>query len=77
MAKLKTTKKTQTNNLKRHIKTFWKLLALGVFLIFFIFLLASWGVFGQLPDETSLENPEKNLATKIIGSDGVILREVL
>ena len=46
MAKRKTIKKTQTNNLKRHIKTFWKLLALGVFFVFFIFLLASWGVFG-------------------------------
>ncbi len=74
MAKRKTTKKkTQTNSPKRHIKTFWKLLALGVFLLFFIFLLASWGVFGELPDETSLENPEKNLATEIIGSDGVTL----
>ena len=74
MAKRKTTKKgTQTNNLKRHIKTFWKLLALGVFLFFLLFLLASWGVFGELPDETSLENPEKNLATEIIGSDGVTL----
>ena len=73
MAKLKTRNKTQTNNLKRHIKTFWKLLIFGVGVVVFIFLLASWGVFGKLPDETSLENPEKNLATKIIGSDGVIL----
>jgi penicillin-binding protein 1A len=73
MAKRKTSKKTQANNLKRHIKTFWKILAIGVFLVFFIFLLASWGVFGKLPDETSLENPEKNLATEIIGSDGVTL----
>jgi len=66
-------KKNKDNNSKRHIKTFWKLFALGVFLIFFIFLLASWGIFGDLPDETSLENPEKNLATVIISSDGVTL----
>lgn len=72
MTKRKTTK-TQINNQKRHIKTFWKLLAIGVFLLFFIFLLASWGALGELPDETSLENPEKNLATEIIGSDGVTL----
>ncbi len=74
MANLKKTKKqTQAISLKRHIKTFWKIIALGVFLLFFIFLLASWGVFGELPDETSLENPEKNLATEIIGSDGETL----
>ena len=65
--------KVKGNNSKRHIKTFWKLFSLGLFLIFFIFLLASWGIFGDLPDETSLENPEKNLATVIISSDGVTL----
>ena len=65
--------KVKGNNSKRHIKTFWKLFSLGLFLIFFIFLLASWGIFGDLPDETSLENPEKNLATLIISSDGVTL----
>jgi penicillin-binding protein 1A len=69
----KSKKQTQAISLKRHIKTFWKIIALGVFLLFFIFLLASWGVFGELPDETSLENPEKNLATEIIGSDGETL----
>ena len=74
MANKKTQKnKVKGNNSKRHIKTFWKLFSLGLFLIFFIFLLASWGIFGDLPDETSLENPEKNLATVIISSDGVTL----
>jgi len=74
MANKKTKKnKVKGNNSKRHIKTFWKLFSLGLFLIFFIFLLASWGIFGDLPDETSLENPEKNLATVIISSDGVTL----
>ena len=38
-----------------------------------LFLLASFGVFGSLPDETSLENPEKNLATEIITTDGKVI----
>src|SRR5690606_11902172 len=54
----------------RHIKTFWKIFAGFILLIVLFFLLASWGVFGSLPDETTLENPEKNLATEIISSDG-------
>jgi penicillin-binding protein 1A len=58
---------------KRNIKTFWKIFAGGVFLIFLLFLLASWGVFGSLPDETSLENPEKDLATQIVSEDGVVI----
>ena len=60
----------KSQNLTQHIKTFWKIFAGFVFFIILIFLLASWGVFGSLPDETSLENPEKNLATEIISSDG-------
>lgn len=58
---------------KRHIRTFWKIFTGGVFLIFLLFLLASWGVFGSLPDETSLENPEKDLATQIVSEDGRVI----
>src|SRR5690554_872499 len=63
-------KKKDTKGLSCHIRTFWILVGSGILTIIFIFLLASWGVFGSLPDETSLENPEKNLATEIISSDG-------
>lgn len=58
---------------KKNVKTFWKLLLILIGIVFFAFILASWGVFGSLPDETSLENPEKNLATEIIGSDGKVI----
>lgn len=68
--KRKTNKKKGESNFKRHIFTFWKIFAGFVLLIIFFFLLASWGAFGKLPDETSMENPEKNLATEIISSDG-------
>ena len=47
---------------------------LGGFTAFLlVFLLASWGVFGELPTFEELENPEKNLATEVISSDGVTL----
>lgn len=74
MAKQQAKKKSAPQNSNRqHAKKFWKILGCVVGLVFLIFILASWGVFGSLPDETSLENPEKNLATQIIGSDGVVL----
>lgn len=63
-------KKKETKGVGRHILTFWILIGAGILVFMFVFLLASWGVFGSLPDETSLENPEKNLATEIISSDG-------
>ncbi|MFT4848458.1 MAG: penicillin-binding protein 1A [Sediminicola sp.] len=63
-------KKSPKDETSRHKRTFWKIFAGGIGFVVLLFLLASWGVFGSLPDETSLENPEKNLATEIISSDG-------
>ncbi len=72
MTKRKITKKPANKN-RKFIKLFWKLFSIGILALIFFFLFASWGLFGKLPDETSLENPEKNLATEILGSDGVTL----
>tara|TARA_B100000795_G_scaffold99911_1_gene73492 strand:+ start:23341 stop:25665 length:2325 start_codon:yes stop_codon:yes gene_type:complete len=71
-----TTKKKQKKQKKRtlgFIKIFWFLLLSSIALIALLFLLASFGAFGSLPDETSLENPEKNLATEIISSDDRVI----
>jgi penicillin-binding protein 1A len=74
MAKQQRKKKGEVqDNEKRHKKTFWKIFFIGIGIVFLLFLTASWGLFGSLPDETSLENPEKNLATEIIASDGKTL----
>ena len=54
-------------------KWFWGLFFLGFCAIPIIFVLASFGVFGTMPDHTTLENPSTNLATEIISSDGVTL----
>ena len=71
MAAKKTASKKKTEkDVSHHIRTFWKIFAGFLVFVLLFFLLASWGVFGKLPDETSLENPEKNLATEIISSDG-------
>ena len=54
----------------KYISWFWRLFAGGVALAILLFLLASWNVFGTLPTFEELENPESNLATKIISVDG-------
>ena len=74
MTKRKTIKKKRKPKTQhRNIKLFWGFFGIGLFVILFVFLIASWGVFGKLPDETSLENPEKNLATEIITTDGTTI----
>ena len=74
MAKKKTTKsKSEAVDFSKYIRWFWILFLGGMLAVVLLFLLASWGVYGDMPDHTRLENPETNLATEIISSDGVTL----
>ena len=65
-----TKKKTKSNPYRPFIKAFWILFAGGVLMVALVFLMASWGVFGEMPTFERLENPQTNLATEIISSDG-------
>ncbi|NJX14095.1 penicillin-binding protein 1A [Tamlana crocina] len=72
MAKAKKETK-QTQDFSKYIRWFWMLFVGGILAVALIFLLASWGAFGEMPDHTQLENPRTNLATEIISSDGQTL----
>ena len=71
MATKKYTKKIE--DFSKWIRWFWMLFAGGIFATLLMFLLASWGAFGEMPDHTVLENPKTHLATEIISSDGKTL----
>ncbi|MBU2995919.1 penicillin-binding protein [Cellulophaga baltica] len=66
-------KKKTTNNYFKFIKWFWILFITGLIIPVLVFLAASWGWFGELPTFERLENPQTNLATEIISSDGITL----
>ncbi|NDP27005.1 MAG: penicillin-binding protein [Flavobacterium sp.] len=67
----------QTKNTEKDInhykRKFWKIFFYGLGGLLLFFLFASWGLFGSMPSFEDLENPDSNLATEIISSDGVIL----
>ncbi|WP_242203407.1 penicillin-binding protein 1A [Aestuariivivens insulae] len=70
----KTKKQTQkTQDFSKYIRWFWMLFVVGILSAVLLFLVASWGFLGELPDHTVLENPKTNLATEIVSSDGVTL----
>jgi len=71
MAKKKQIKTTA--DFSKYIRWFWILFLAGILAIILIFSLASMGALGEMPDHTQLENPETNLATEIISSDGKTL----
>ncbi|WP_438961585.1 transglycosylase domain-containing protein [Nonlabens sp.] len=58
---------------KKNVRLFWKLVFTGLGMVVLLFLLTAWGVFGSLPDHTILENPQSELATEIVTSDGKTL----
>jgi penicillin-binding protein 1A len=68
-----TQKNTQIKDIKYYSKKFWRLFFYTLGGVFLFFLFASWGLFGSMPSFEDLENPESNLATEIISSDGVTL----
>ncbi|MDO4230083.1 MAG: transglycosylase domain-containing protein [Capnocytophaga sp.] len=55
------------------IKWFWRIFIGGIAFVFLLFLFASWGFLGEMPDFKRLENPETNLATEIVSADGKTL----
>ncbi|MDR7369897.1 transglycosylase domain-containing protein [Flavobacterium aquidurense] len=69
-------KNNQTNSVKDinyYKKKFWRVFAYSLLGVLAFFLFASWGLFGSMPSFEDLENPDSNLATEIISSDGVVL----
>lgn len=67
------TGKKNNQSFFKFIKWFWILFGAGVLSVVLIFLLASWGAFGEMPTFERLENPETNLATEFLSSDGQTL----
>jgi penicillin-binding protein 1A len=61
------------SDLNYYKKKFWQLFFYGLGAVILFFVLASWGFFGAMPSFEDLENPESNLATEIISSDGVTI----
>ena len=59
--------------MKKFLFIFWGLVAAPFFLIFLLVFMVSMEWFGSLPKIEDLQNPQINLATEIISSDGKIL----
>ena len=67
-------KKNKTaTSFSKPIRWFWIIFVSLILSGITIFLLASVGLFGEMPDHTALENPRTNIASEIISSDGQTL----
>jgi len=70
MATKKKNNTQQVKDVAYYNKKFWRIFLYTMGGVVLIFLFASWGLFGSMPSFEDLENPESNLATEIISSDG-------
>ncbi len=64
---------TPVKDIEYYKKKFWKIFFYSLIGISVFFLFASWGLFGSMPSFEDLENPDSNLATEVISSDGVTI----
>jgi len=67
------TNKSSQINFKKYLRWFWILVLCPFVFIFLLLFLASFGVFGKLPETIQLENPISNTATEVISSDGKVI----
>ena len=65
--------KSQNKDYRKFIFFFWGMAVVALLMVVGLFVLTDMGVFGPLPGETRLEDPEKDLATQIISSDGQVI----
>ena len=65
-----TAKKNNKENFSDYVKKFWILFTYAMIAMVAFFFLASWGFFGEMPSFDELENPNSNIASEIISSDG-------
>lgn len=68
-----TNKNTIVKDIKHYRNKFWKLIFYSIGVVVLFFTLAYYGFFGSMPSFEDLENPDSNLATEILSSDGVLL----
>jgi penicillin-binding protein 1A len=73
MATKKNNQPNSGKDIKYYQKKFWRFFVYGLLALLAFFLFASWGLFGSMPSFEDLENPDSNLATEIISSDGVVI----
>jgi len=73
MAAKKNNQSKSVKDINYYKKKFWRIFAYSLLGVLAFFLFASWGIFGSMPSFEDLENPDSNLATEIISSDGVVI----
>jgi penicillin-binding protein 1A len=59
--------------MRRSVKILWRVFLIGFGAVILMILMANFGVFGKMPSLEELQNPEANLASEVISSDGVLM----
>jgi penicillin-binding protein 1A len=65
--------KKEKDYLKLYLRIFWGLFLFPIVLVLFLFIMIGSGKMGFMPTFEDLENPENNLASQVISSDGELL----
>lgn len=59
--------------MKKSVKILWRLFFIGFGLFLLLLLLADFGVFGDMPSISDLQNPSASLASQVYADDGTLM----
>jgi penicillin-binding protein 1A len=57
----------------RFVKIFWRIFFGGFAFVIIIFLMANFGVLGEMPSIDDIENPSANLSSQVYAQDGTLM----
>lgn len=60
-------------DMRQPVKILWRIFFIGFTVVAVTLLMANFGIFGKMPSLEELENPEADLASEIISSDGMLM----
>ncbi len=59
--------------MKKPVRIFWRIFAVGFILFIALVLMANFGVFGKMPSLSELENPSILQASEVYAEDGTLM----
>ncbi len=59
--------------MSRSVRILWRLFFGGLGIVILVLMAINFGLFGKMPSVKQLENPEADLASEILSSDGKLM----
>ena len=63
--------------MRKSVKIFWTVFAIGFAVVISVVMMANFGVFGKMPSLKDLENPTLLQSSEVIAADGTLMGNII